>query len=218
MKITWYGHAAFIITTEKGTSIIIDPYEPGAFGGALSYGRIQDRADVVITSHDHADHNYIRDIKGEYDLIDKAGAYEVKEVKIEMIPAFHDPSGGKERGRNLISVLRAEGLTLVHLGDLGHPLNGDVLKTMGKVDVLLLPVGGYFTIDAGMGTNVMDAIKPAITIPMHYKTDKCSFPIAPVGEFTRGKRNVRVLRDSSLEVKVENLPGEPEIIVLMHAL
>jgi L-ascorbate metabolism protein UlaG (beta-lactamase superfamily) len=100
MKINWYGHAAFMVTTDKGTRIIIDPYEPGAFNGALSYGSIQDEADIVITSHEHADHNYIKDIKGKYDHISQAGAYEIKDVKIETIPVFHDTSEGKERGRN----------------------------------------------------------------------------------------------------------------------
>ena len=85
MKIKWYGHAAFNIFTEKGVKIIIDPYQSGAFGGALSYGKITDEADIVLTSHDHGDHNYTKDIKGDFKHINKEGTYEVKNIKIKAI-------------------------------------------------------------------------------------------------------------------------------------
>jgi L-ascorbate metabolism protein UlaG (beta-lactamase superfamily) len=218
MKINWYGHAAFRITTAKGTKIIIDPYEAGSFNGALAYGKINDEADIVITSHDHADHNYIKDIPGEYIHIDREGSREIKDVKIKDIPVFHDNAGGKERGRNLISVIAADNLVVAHLGDIGHNLERDDLQKMGKVDVLLLPVGGFFTIDAATAVVIMNEIKPSITIPMHYKTSKCAFPIAPVADFTKGQKNVRMLKESEIEITRETLPREPEIIVLRHSL
>jgi len=218
MKITWYGHAAFRIVTEKGTGIIIDPYEAGAYDGALGYGKITDVADIVITSHDHADHNYTKDIQGKYNLIQEAGAYEIRDVKIETIPTFHDESGGKERGKNLISVIHTDGMILVHLGDLGHRVDLDILNKIGKIDILLIPVGGFFTIDAGTAAEVMDGIKPVMTIPMHFKTEKCGFPIAPVADFTKGRPNVRVLKESAISVSRESLPKTAEIVVLAHAL
>jgi L-ascorbate metabolism protein UlaG (beta-lactamase superfamily) len=218
MKIKWYGHAAFLITTAGGTKIIIDPYEDGSFNGALTYGKIKDEADIVITSHDHADHNYIKDLPGKYTHISKKGSYDAKDLKIRMIPAFHDESAGKERGRNLISVIAADGLVLAHMGDLGHLLNAGELKEIGRVDIMLLPVGGFFTIDAATAHKVMKAVGPAITIPMHYKTPKCAFPIAPVEDFTGGRKNVRVLKESTITVTEEDLPKEPEIVVLQYAL
>lgn len=218
MKINWYGHAAFSIVTEQGTKIIIDPYESGGYDGALAYGRIQEKADIVITSHDHADHNYTKDIQGAYRLINQAGAYEVKDVKLRLIPAFHDASAGKERGKNLISVMEADDLVVVHLGDLGHGLDAAALKNIGKMDILLMPVGGFFTIDAAEATQVMTAINPMVTIPMHYKTEKCGFPIAPVENFTGSRKNVRMLNQSEWAVQKATLPKEPEIIVLAHAL
>jgi L-ascorbate metabolism protein UlaG (beta-lactamase superfamily) len=218
MKINWYGHAAFRVVTGKGTGIIIDPYEAGAYDGALGYGKITDAADIVITSHDHADHNYTKDIQGKYDLINQAGVYEIKDVKIETIPTYHDESGGKERGHNLISVIQTDGMILVHLGDLGHRIEPDILKKIGKVDILLIPVGGFFTIDSGTAAEVMDGIKPLITIPMHFKTEKCGFPIASVEDFTKGRPNVRVLKDSAISVSRESLPQAAEIVVLAHAL
>jgi len=218
MKIHWYGHSAFKVTTEAGTRIILDPYESGAFDGALSYGRIVDEADIVSTSHDHADHNYTKDIKGPYTLINKAGDYAVKEVKIKKIPTYHDPSQGKERGNNLITLIEADGLRLAHMGDLGHELEAGTLKTLGQVDVLLLPVGGFFTIDAGQAAKITNALTPAITIPMHYKTEKCAFPIAPVEEFTKGFKSVRSVKGPELEVKKADLSTNAEIILLQPAL
>lgn len=217
MNIEWYGHAAFKITTENGTRIIIDPYESGFSNGALSYRTIDDEADIVITSHNHGDHNYTKSIRGKYDHIKKQGNYDIKGVKIETIPTFHDTSSGKERGDNLLTIISADGIKLLHLGDLGHDLDQSMLKKIGKVDVLLLPVGGFYTIDAQVATTVMNDIRPSITIPMHYRTEKCSFPITTVAEFTRGKKNVQVLPKSEVKITAGSLPKEPEIIVLQHA-
>ena len=218
MKIKWYGHAAFQITTDKGTRIIIDPYESGAFNNALMYSPIKDRADIVITSHQHADHNYTKDIQGEYVLIHQSGSYEIKDVNIKTISTFHDSSKGKERGVNLISVIKADSMVVAHLGDLGHDLDHDLSKQMEKVDILLLPVGGLFTIDARVATTVMNAIHPSMAIPMHYKTEKCGFPIAPLEDFTNGKANVRMLKSFEMSIDKGTLPKETEVIVLDHSL
>src|ERR1035437_7477979 len=172
MKITYYGHSAFNITTEKETRIIIDPYESDAFNGALSYGKISAEADIVITSHNHADHSHTSDIKGKFSLISKEDALEIKDVKIKTINTYHDNSGGKERGHNLISVINTDNLVLAHMGDLGHSLDYGALQEMGKVDILLLPVGGFFTIDAVLAVKVMNDIKPGITIPIDRKSTR----------------------------------------------
>jgi L-ascorbate metabolism protein UlaG (beta-lactamase superfamily) len=104
------------------------------------------------------------------------------------------------------------------MGDIGHSLDQELLKKIGKVDILLLPVGGFFTIDAVMAQKIMNDIKPSVTVPMHYKTLKCNFPIAPVEDFTKNQTNVRTLKESCIVIKKETLPKEPEIIVLQHAL
>ncbi len=218
MKIKWYGHAAFKITTDKGIRIIIDPYESGAYDGALAYGKIDEEADIVLTSHDHADHNYVKTIPGKYALVNKAGEYDMRGVKIKAFPSFHDNSAGKERGNNLIFVIAADDLILVHTGDIGHALDPDLLKKIGKTDILLLPVGGFFTIDAAEASKMTDALASRVTIPMHYKTKKCAFPIAPVDEFIKGKGNVRLLDKAEVEVRKEELPAKPEVLVLQHAL
>lgn len=218
MKIKWYGHAAFKITTDNGTRIIIDPYESGAYDGALAYGKIDEEADIVMTSHDHADHNYTKTIPGKYVLVNKAGEYDVRGVKIKALPSFHDNSSGKERGNNLIFVIACDDLILVHTGDIGHALDADLLKKIGKTDIVLLPVGGFFTIDAAEASKMISALAPRVTIPMHYKTEKCAFPIAPVEAFTGNQENVNVLDKSEIDIKKETLPAKPEVIVLRYAL
>jgi L-ascorbate metabolism protein UlaG (beta-lactamase superfamily) len=198
--------------------IIIDPYESGFGNGGLTYGKIIDEADLVLTSHEHGDHSYVKDIKGKFARIEKEGSHDVSGVKVKAIPCFHDPSQGKERGKNLIFVIEADGLKLAHLGDLGHHLSSDILEKMGSIDLLLLPVGGFYTIDAKEATDVMNAIKPRLTIPMHYKTEKCAFPITTLDEFTRGKKGVKMMDATELNVTKESLPKEPEIVVLRYAL
>jgi L-ascorbate metabolism protein UlaG (beta-lactamase superfamily) len=218
MKIKYYGHAAFGITTDQGTKIIIDPYQSGAFGGALAYGKIAEEADVVLVSHDHDDHNYIKDIKGKFTRISTAGTHEAKDAKIRALPTYHDSSRGSERGNNLLFVIEADGLRVAHFGDLGHLLDNDAIKDLGPIDILMLPVGGFYTIDPGEATIVMESVKPAITIPMHFKTPKCEFPIAPVNEFTKGKKGVTEVKASEIEASKPALPKEPAIFVLQHAL
>jgi L-ascorbate metabolism protein UlaG (beta-lactamase superfamily) len=218
MKIKWYGHAAFLLTTDAGTRIIIDPYQSGAFDGALSYGRITDEADLVLISHDHDDHNYTADIRGDFRIVKEEGTFEGAGVTVRAVAGYHDTSKGAERGENRMFVVEADGLRVAHLGDLGHELDGKTLGQIGKVDVLLVPTGGFFTIDAAAASKVMDAVAPALTIPMHFKTEKCDFPIAPVEEFARGRSNVRRKEVSEIEISKASLPGNPEIVVLRHAL
>jgi len=217
MEITWFGHAAFGLKAEDGTRLIVDPYEPAAFGGVIGYGPINAEADVVITSHDHADHNYTKDIRGAFTLIDKAGEYQVKSFTIKTISTFHDASRGQERGTNLLSLITADGLRIVHGGDLGHRLSPETINGIGRVDVLLIPVGGFFTIDAAGATQVMEDLQPFITIPMHYRTAKCALPIAEITDFLQGKHNVVRQDGSTLTVSAATLPPEPQIVVLKPA-
>jgi L-ascorbate metabolism protein UlaG (beta-lactamase superfamily) len=218
MKIKWYGHSAFQITTDSGARIIIDPYESGAFGGSIAHGRIEDEADIVLTSHDHGDHNYIKDIRGKFIHIKEAGQYEEKGVKIRAIPTFHDKSKGQERGANLIFVVSAEDITVAHLGDLGHTLDGSALQSVGQVDILLVPVGGFYTIDAKEATKVMNDVNPAITIPMHYKTESIGLPIEGLEGFIKDKKTVKEVNAFEIVITKATLPKTNEIIVMRHAL
>ncbi|HMK53107.1 MAG TPA: MBL fold metallo-hydrolase [Thermodesulfobacteriota bacterium] len=218
MKIKWYGHAAFLITSDQGLKIIIDPYEPGAFGGQLSYGKINDQAEIVLTSHDHADHNYTKDIPGSPQIIKGSGSKTIKGISIKGISTYHDPSKGSERGTNTIFAIKLDNIQLCHLGDLGHLLSDKDLAEIGPVDILLIPVGGFFTIDSKEATRVAEQIKPKILIPMHFKTEKCGFPISPVEDFLKGKTNIKRAKASEATFDKANLPQQIEIVVLEHAL
>ena len=219
MKIKYYGHAAFLITPNQGSKIIIDPYEPGAFGGQLSYGKIKDQADIVLTSHDHADHNFTKDLPGAPQVVKGSGSKTVKGISIKGIATYHDPSKGNERGTNTIFTLKIDHIQLCHLGDLGHLLDDKELTEIGPVDILLIPVGGYFTIDSKEATRVAEQIKPKILIPMHFKTEKCGFPIAPVEDFLKGKSNTKRPKASEATFDQSTLPQQQmEIVVLEHAL
>jgi len=217
MKMKLYGHAAFGLTTESGVRIIIDPYESGGFGGAIGYAPITDHADIVLVSHDHGDHNHTGTIHGPFNIVNEEGSYFLKGVSISAIPTYHDASKGKERGKNLMFVIDADGLRVVHAGDLGHVLEQDVLNRIGRTDILMLPVGGTFTVDAIAATHVMNAIKPSVTIPMHYKSEKIEVPLAPVEDFIKGKNRVRKVNGPEIELTLENLPREPEIVLLQFA-
>lgn len=218
MKIKWYGHSAFLVTSDQGVKLITDPYEPGAFGGQLSYGKIEDKADIALVSHDHADHNDTGSLPGSPQVVKGTGSKPVKGISVKGISAYHDPSKGSERGTNTIFSFAVDSIRICHLGDLGHVLSQKELAEVGSVDILLIPVGGLFTIDPKEATQVAEQIKPKVLIPMHFKTEKCAFPIAPVDDFLKGKSNTRRSGKSEVSFSKETLPQQTEIVVLEHAL
>ncbi|MEO0137991.1 MAG: MBL fold metallo-hydrolase [candidate division WOR-3 bacterium] len=212
MKIKFLGHAAFLITTKDGVRIITDPYKPGCYGGGIKYSAITEEADIVTISHEHDDHNE-RNLKGTPIFVNTAGEHTIKGIHIIGYEVYHDKSAGKERGRDIIYNMELEGMHLVHLGDLGHVLTSADKDKIGKVDILLIPVGGYFTIDAKDAEEIITLLKPKVVIPMHFKTAKCDFPIAPVDDFIKDKKVKRL--NGEVEIAKENLPTETEIYVLM---
>jgi L-ascorbate metabolism protein UlaG (beta-lactamase superfamily) len=218
MKVKWYGHAAFLITSDQGIKIITDPYEPGAFGGGIAYGPIPDQADIILVSHDHADHNYIQGIKGKPQVVKGTGSHKARNLEFKGIATYHDGRKGSERGQNTIFCFSVDGVKVCHLGDLGHVLSDAEAKQIGPVDLLLMPVGGVYTIDPAQATQTAQKLTPNIVIPMHYKTPHCGFPLAQVEDFTSGKAGVKTVKGSEVEIKKEKLPQALEIIVLHPAL
>ena len=203
MKIKWLGHAAFLITSDSGIRIITDPYETSDI---LTYGRTEESADIVTVSHDHGDHNNVAAVQGNPQEV--RGTTEAKGIKIKGIPTAHDEVGGSERGSNTVFCFEVDGVNICHMGDLGHPLSNDQLTELGKVDVLLIPVGGLFTIDARTASEIGNQLKPKVIIPMHYKTDKCGLPINSVDEFIKGKNNVTRVDSSEIELSEGKLPAD----------
>lgn len=218
MEIKWYGHASFLLTTDKGIKIIMDPYEPGSFGGGIMYSPITDKADICLVSHDHADHNYAAGLLGSPQVIKTPGRHEAKGVVVEGIPSFHDTSHGSERGANIIFIIVADGIRVCHLGDLGHLLSAKEVKAIGQVDCLMIPVGGFYTIGPEEATAVADQLKPKLIIPMHWKTEKCGFPIEAVDPFLQGKKTAHRIRRSTLSFTNKKLAAGMGIVVLQPAL
>jgi len=206
MRITWYGHSAFLVEAENGTRVILDPYRSGAYGGALRYDPIEEPADAVVSSHTHDDHGAVDTIPGNPQVLIEPTSAAVRTVTIRGVPAYHDARGGAERGDMTLLVLEDEGLRVVHLGDLGHELDQDTIDRIKTPDVLLIPVGGHFTIDAATAARVVDSLAPRIVVPMHYKTDKCDFPIASVEDFLATQHVVIRLATSTFTVTIADLP------------
>lgn len=219
MRIRFLGHSAFLIITQKGTRIITDPYQPGAFGGAIGHAPIPETADIVTISHQHADHNDAKDLPGTVTVFDQPGEYDELGVRLRGVSTYHDDKGGRERGANIAWVIAADGLHVCHLGDLGMILEAGHVGAVGPIDVLLIPVGGTFTIDAAGATRVVEALKPRLVIPMHYRTAKTKLNLDYVDNFLRDKKHVRRVGSSDIEVTPDTLPKVPyEIWVLEAAL
>jgi L-ascorbate metabolism protein UlaG (beta-lactamase superfamily) len=217
MKVKWLGHSCFLISGDNGVRIITDPYESGGFKGGLDYQPVREKADIVLISHEHADHNCVKDISGAPEIIRKTGRLEIKGVEIDGILTCHDKTSGRQRGLNTVFCLNVDGIRVCHLGDLGHELSAEEITAMGRVDVLMIPVGGHFTIDAAEATRVAATLKPKIVFPMHFKTAVLNFPIAGVEDFLKGKPHVKRLDASEVEITRQNLPQETEVWVLKHS-
>ncbi|MGB9886596.1 MAG: MBL fold metallo-hydrolase [Moorellales bacterium] len=212
MEIRWLGHACFQIKSAQGVTILTDP-----FAREVGYPRIESRADVVTVSHQHFDHNAVALVPGKPKVVEEPGLHQVEGITFKGISTFHDPVGGKQRGKNLVFVFQVDGITLCHLGDLGHVLSAEQIAEIGPVDVLMVPVGGYYTIDAAAAKEVVEAVKPRVVLPMHYKTPvmpEASFPIAPVTDFTRYFEHV--IEKEVLELDKDHLPSGPEVVVLNY--
>jgi L-ascorbate metabolism protein UlaG (beta-lactamase superfamily) len=213
MKIKWFGQSAFLITSEAGTRIITDPYTPS---DRIPYRPIDETADVVTVSHGHGDHSNAEAIKGNPVVLKEGG--EVKGVKFAAIPAFHDNAGGAQRGNMTVFCFEVDGIRVCHLGDLGHALDDRQAATIGKVDILLIPVGGNFTIGAVEANQIYKKLGARIVVPMHFKNSRCpDFPVAGVEDFISGKPNVTKLEVSEAEFRADVLPIDPQIVVLTPA-
>ena len=215
MKIKWLGHACFLITSRDGLRVITDPY---AVGGGINYSPIKETADVVVVSHDHGDHSNVSTVQGKPEVVKGSGTKTARGIQFKGIASYHDASQGTQRGLNTVFCFAIDNTKLCHLGDLGHVLDPEQVNEIGAVDILFAPVGGFFTIDASVASQVCDQLKPKVVIPMHFKTLKCAYPIAGVEDFLGGKENVRRVGNSEADFERERLPAATEIVLLQPAL
>jgi len=217
--LTWLGHATFLITTPGGIRILTDPYP-----GNLGYGNRRFAADIVTVSHEHWDHNSVASVDGDPDILRGLNAdggwasvtATVGDAIVSSIPGTcHDSSGGARRGRNALFMIETGGLRLLHAGDLGETPSAEVLAAIGRVDVLLIPVGGVFTVDGPTAAEVARILGAKIIIPMHYRTQGIAdWQISDEKPFLEGQDGVKRVGQSQVTVWAADLPSRPEIWVL----
>lgn len=217
MKIIWHGHSCFQIIAQKEkdtkVSIIIDPFSKEI---GLKLPKLE--ADVLLISHDHSDHNNQKAISGNPFVITGPGEYDVKGVFVQGISAFHDDVMGKERGQITIYNIQVENISICHLGDLGQKeLSPDQIEQINSVDILMIPIGGKYTISTKEALKIMSQIEPKITIPMHYSLPKLKIKLDGLEEFlkTLGIKSVEPL--NSLSVKKKDLSEEEAKIIILKS-
>ena len=215
MHIIWHGQSFFqiIATRNKGeqVSIAIDPFDEATGIKIPSVA-----ADILLITHDHHDHNNKKAIKGSPFLITNPGEYEIKEVFVQGISAFHDNFLGKQRGKNTIYVIETEGMRLCHLGDLGQKeLTDDQLEKIGEIDILMAPIGGVYTVDAKEAADVISQIEPHIIIPMHYQIPGLKIKLEGVDKFLKIMGLKSVEPQNKLLIKSKDITDEETKVVVL---
>lgn len=210
MDIDWYGHACFRIR-EMGVTVVTDPHPE-----ELGYERPRIRADVVTVSHPHPGHNAIKGFRGAPRVLDAPGEYEIGGLFVTGVPTYHDAAEGSELGRNVAYLFDFDGLTVCHLGDLGHSLTEEEVEALGQVNVLLIPVGGVNTLSGPLAAEVVGTIEPNIVVPMHYGTAPLTRQLEGVDRFLRAMGAGEVEPQESLRLRAGSLgdTGETQVVVL----
>jgi len=220
-RLTWYGQSCFLLESARGTRVVMDPV-PGGIGYTPP---VDLRADLVTISHEHSDHNNLALVQGKPRVLrgltsDKKGWNRLeekwKDVTVRSVGVYHDEEKGAKRGLNTVFVFEVGGIRIAHLGDLGHLLTDTQLSQIGLVDVVLIPVGGTYTIDARQATRVIDQLRPRlVVVPMHYRTDVVSIKdLATVDAFLAGKPSVRREQGNTLAITGVKRRASAEIVVL----
>jgi len=205
MRLIWHMHSCFEVSDE--VTVVIDPHD----GRSIGVKPPQLRADLVLISHDHFDHNAIRAVKGDYTVIRDVSPRTVKGVAIRGLTAYHDDVGGERRGKVNIFHFTVNGVRFCHLSDLGHMLTPAQVQELGEVDVLFVPVGGVFTIDGAQAQRLVRAIKPKVAVPMHFRVGGLSMSIQNADAFLNGLPEESVVRvGNEVEFEAEDLPERTE--------
>ena len=211
MLITYHGHSEFYLEGADCFRLLTDPYD-----AHVGYPMGEYPCDAVTVSHGHGDHNYTKKALGAPAIIDSEGVwYPAPEKKITAVPSVHDDVGGAKRGKNLIMKIEMEGLTLVHLGDQGAPLTEAQIAALGRVDLLMVPVGGFYTVEAKTAFGIVRALRPRVVIPMHYKTAvNADWPISDEKKFLALMGEANAERMPLLRLTREDLSEQPRLAVL----
>jgi L-ascorbate metabolism protein UlaG (beta-lactamase superfamily) len=207
VTIRWFGHSCFMLS--DSVKIVTDPFDK-----SVGYPVPNVSADIVLVSHEHSDHNNVSAISGKPEVIRGGQTEEAKGITFKAVKASH----GDGRGDDFIRVWEFEGIRFAHFGDLGVDLTDAQYKEIGPVDVVFIPVGGYFTIDAEQASKIVNKMNPKVVFPMHYKTQVMGsrFPITTLEPFLKGKKNVVKVGKNSVTLKKDSLPKEMTVYVLEY--
>ncbi len=209
MKVRWHGHSCFEIG--DGITIVTDPHD----GKSIGIKPPVVKADIVLLSHDHFDHNCVRVVKRlNTKVVRSVGLTKKNDVKIKGFSSYHDDVGGAKRGENIIFRFTVGGMNFCHLGDLGHTLDDATVSELGSIDVLFIPVGNVFTIGPREAWELLKKIKPRVAIPMHYRVGGLSLSIKPVDPFLENAGVESIVRiGNEIEFEKEDLPETMEVWV-----
>lgn len=210
MDIYWLGQACFKLKGKSSTALI-DPFDPAKTNLKLT-SNIE--CNVVVSSHDHFDHNNFQAAAPSAVRISGPGEYEVAGISIVGVVTYHDNTQGSERGRNTVYQLTIDNIQVVHLGDLGHKLTEDQVQNIGGTDILLVPVGGYYTIDAKVAAAVVAQLEPSIVIPMHYSLDGHIPNLEGVGTFLKEMGVEGATAQNKFSITKDKLPEETQVVLL----
>jgi L-ascorbate metabolism protein UlaG (beta-lactamase superfamily) len=214
MEIKYFGHSSFLLKN-KTTTVVTDPYDPEKI--PLKFPK-HTACDIVTISHDHPDHNYTQILENSPFVVKGTGEYEIKGVSIIGIKSYHDNEKGANRGKNTIYRIEMDGLSIVHMGDLGHVLSSEELDSIDGVDILLIPVGGLYTINPSEAKNIINDLEPSIVIPMHYGRPELSDPnfaqLSDLKAFFTEMGKEMPLAIPKLSITKDKLLPEMQIIVL----
>ena len=206
LQIRWHGHACWEITND--ITLVTDPHDGRSIG--IPSPNVQ--GDIILVSHDHYDHNSVKSVeKNNSRIITDGRKRTLSDIEIKGVEAFHDESEGAKRGSNIMFKFKIEDITFCHLGDLGHTLDEQHIEKIGEVDVLFIPIGGNFTIDAGKAWDTIKKIKPKIIIPMHYKIGGLSLPIEGIDPFLENNEYKVLHVGNEIDIEKEDLPEKPEV-------
>lgn len=208
LQIRWHGHSCFEITND--VTIVTDPHD----GKSIGIPTPNVAGDIILVSHNHYDHNSVKSVEKENSkVITDERKRTVGSIQISGIPAFHDTAQGERRGNMILYKFTCDDITFCHLGDLGHELDEKSVQQIGTIDILFIPVGGNYTIDAEQAWRVIQMLKPKITIPMHYRIEGLSIPIAGIEPFLE-KNIYKIIKvGNEIDIEKDDLPKQPEVWV-----
>lgn len=215
MKVKWVGHSCFLIEAGRpALRVLIDPYQAGAYDGAIGYRAVSEHVDIVVVTHDHPDHAGIESLPGRPLIVRREAS--ARGVAFESLELAHDNQGGRLRGKVQAFRFELEGIWVTHLGDLGHQLDQTQAEALRETHILFIPVGGLYTIDGPTAWAVCQQIRPNLVIPMHFRTSRIAMDLDSVDSFLLPSwgRRVERIPHTTLDIDRSSLP-EPIVTVVL---